>query len=61
MYQGGVVGWLTIPLGGFEANLFCRTGGGLIETVSQTLHYAYDSQFAGRFENHLEDDFTLDP
>jgi hypothetical protein len=38
MHQGGVVGWLPIPLGWLEANLFRGMPGGLIETVAQALH-----------------------
>jgi hypothetical protein len=59
MHQGGVVGRLAIPLGGFEANLFCGMGGGLVETVAQALYHAHDAKFAGSFENHFEHYFAF--
>src|ERR1700687_3058603 len=59
MHQGGVVGWLSIPLGWLEANLFCSMHGGLVETVAQALHYAHNAKLAGGFENHLEHHLAL--
>src|SRR5580698_4231931 len=56
-----VIGRLAILDCRLEVNLFGGLDGVIVEAVTQSADHAHDPKFAGRFQNHVEEDFALNP
>ena len=60
MDDGGGIHGLAVLLSRAEANLARRGFGGLIESITQSLHYALDLHFARCCEGYLQKYFPFD-